>query len=400
MLMRPLYSRVTSSNKTFLKSFTSRYSTPAEFLKKTVLYDFHVENGAKMVPFAGYSMPVQYQGLGILASHLHTRENASLFDVSHMLQTRLTGKDRISFLEKLIVADIKSLPLGHSALSVFTNENGGIIDDTVICQREDHIYIVSNAACADKDLAHIHLHLAEFQKNGGEAELNVIEDHALVALQGPKAARALERLAGKSLEDLKFMTGRFMDLNGIHCHVTRSGYTGEDGFEISIPASGAVPLAKSLLADPAVQLAGLGARDSLRLEAGLCLYGHDLDETTTPIEAGLGWTIGQRRRQQGGFLGSDITIRDLREGPKRRRIGLIVEGSPARENAEIYNLDEEAIGKVTSGIPSPSLKQNIAMGYVKNGFHKIGTWLQVKVRSRYQRAKVVKMPFVPPKYYK
>ncbi|CAG8480740.1 3498_t:CDS:2, partial [Ambispora leptoticha] len=376
------------------------YAAEAENLKKTPLYDFHIKYGGKMVPFAGYSMPLQYDKLGLLGSHLHTRKHVSLFDVSHMLQTRLIGKDKIKFLEKLVVADLEILPIGNSTLSVFTNENGGIIDDTVICKHDDHLYIVSNAACADKDLAHIQKHLSEFQKTGGEAELKIIDDHALLALQGPKAAPALERLTGQNLNDFKFMTGRFMSINGVDCHITRSGYTGEDGFEISIPASEATRLAELILDDPFVELAGLGPRDSLRLEAGLCLYGHDLDETTTPIEAGLSWTIGKRRKEEGGFLGADVILKQIHDGPKRRRVGMIVEGAPARENAEITTQKGEMIGKVTSGVPSPTLKENIAMGYVQAGHHKLGTILWVKVRKRIQKAHVTRMPFVPTKYYK
>ncbi|CAG8533501.1 16335_t:CDS:2 [Funneliformis mosseae] len=366
-------------------------------LKKTPLYDFHVEKGGKMVSFAGWSMPVQYSNLGVLASHLHTRENASLFDVSHMLQLRLSGRDRISFLEKLVVADIEELPFGSSTLSVFTNENGGIIDDTVICKHEDYIHIVSNAACADKDLTHIREEMKKFR---GDVDLKVIDDHALLALQGPKAVSALQELCGKDLADFKFMTARQLNIKSSDCHVTRSGYTGEDGFEIGIPSSASVQIANFLLKYPGVQLAGLGARDSLRLEAGLCLYGHDLDDTTTPVEAGLTWTIGKRRRNEGGFLGAEHVLPQIKGGVTRRRVGLIVEGAPARENAEIYNNENELIGNITSGGPSPSLQKNVAMGYVKQGYHKSSTKLQVKVRNRMQKAQVVKMPFVPTRYHK
>ncbi|CAB4408758.1 unnamed protein product [Rhizophagus irregularis] len=366
-----------------------------EPLKKTPLYDFHVENGGKMVPFAGWSMPVQYSSLGVLASHLHTRENASLFDVSHMLQMRLSGRDRVSFLEKLVVADLEELPVDNSILSVFTNENGGIIDDTVICKHNDHIHIVSNAACADKDTTHIRKEINKFQQRGGDVNLKIIDDHALLALQGPKAASVLQELCDKDLSDFMFMTARHLNIKGFDCHVTRSGYTGEDGFEIGVPSPASVHLANLLLKYPSVQLAGLGARDSLRLEAGLCLYGHDLDETTTPVEAGLTWTIGKRRRKESDFFGAEHVIPQIKGGVMRRRIGFIVEGAPARENAEIYNNKDELIGKVTSGGPSPSLQKNIAMGYVKSGYHKLSTELQVKVRNRMQKAQVVKMPFVP-----
>ncbi|KAF9329995.1 hypothetical protein BG006_007014 [Podila minutissima] len=370
-----------------------------EVLKKTILHDYHVENGGKMVPFAGWSMPVQYANLGVGASHVWTRQNASVFDVSHMLATRITGKDRVKFYETITVADIENLPVGSSTLSVFTNENGGIIDDTIICKHQDSLYVVSNAGCADKDLAHIRTHLKDFQNKGGDVDLKIIDDHQLVALQGPKAAAVLEGLVGKSLQDFPFMDGRFMDIKGIHCHVARSGYTGEDGFEISVPNRDTVEFTKMLVADPRVELAGLGARDSLRLEAGLCLYGHDLDDTVTPIEAGLTWTVGKRRRTEGGFLGAAKIQDQLKNGVSRRRIGLLVQGAPAREGALIYS-NGELIGKVTSGCPSPSIKKNVAMGYVKNGLHKAGTELEVEVRGRKQKAVVTKMPFVPAGYHK
>nr|CAG8475202.1 2135_t:CDS:2 [Entrophospora candida]CAG8513795.1 9408_t:CDS:2 [Entrophospora candida] len=327
------------------------------------------------VPFAGWSMPVLYSNMGILASHLHTRADASLFDVSHMLQMRILGKDSVTFIEKLVVADLKELPLDTSTLSVFTNEQGGIIDDTVICKKHDHIYIVSNAGCAQKDLAHIRNELGKFQNQGGDASLEVINDHALLALQGPKSSNVLQNLTEANLNDFKFMTARTLKINGVDCHVTRSGYTGEDGFEIAVPSTEAVKLANTLLENSFVQLAGLGSRDSLRLEAGLCLYGHDLDDTTSPVEA------------EGGFLGANHILNHIKNGVTRRRVGLIVEGAPAR-------------GKVTSGGPSPSLKKNIAMGYVKSGFHKSNTELQVKVRNQLQKARIVKMPFITPNYYK
>ncbi|ORX64913.1 putative aminomethyl transferase [Basidiobolus meristosporus CBS 931.73] len=369
-------------------------------LKKTALFDLHLQNGAQMVPYAGYSMPVKYASLGVLQSHLHTREKASIFDVSHMLQTRLTGKDRHDFIEKLCVGDIKNLPLGSGTLSVFTNEKGGIIDDTIISQHKDSLYIVSNAGCADKDLAHIRKHLQEFQQKGGDAELSIIDDHSLIAIQGPKAAEALQKLTDKDLRTLNFMTGQFLSIKGIECHVARSGYTGEDGFELSIPTPEITAITELLLQDPDVELAGLGARDSLRLEAGLCLYGNDLNEDITPVEAGLTWTIGKRRREEGGFLGAEHILPQIKGGVSQRRVGLVVQGAPARDHSEILNAEGEKIGEVTSGVPSPSLKKNIAMAYVKNGYHKAGTELSVKVRNRIQKAQVVKMPFVPANYFK
>ncbi|CAG8700019.1 18240_t:CDS:2, partial [Acaulospora morrowiae] len=371
-------------------------------LKKTPLHDLIVQKGGKMVPFAGWSMPVHFMTSGILTEHLHTRENASLFDVSHMQQLKILGRDRIKFFERLVVADLEEMLFGTSTLSLLTNEHGGIIDDTIISKHADHLHVVINAACADKDLAHIRRELDKVQRQGWLVHMEVIDDYALLALQGPKAAEIIKRLSDRDITDFKFMTARFMNVKKIELHITRSGYTGEDGFEIAVSYLAANRFAKLLLGYPSVQLAGLGARDSLRLEAGLCLYGHDLDESITPVEAGLSWTIGKRRRKEGGFLGADHILGQLNDKSLvlRRRIGLIVEGAPARENAEIYDTDGELIGKVTSGGPSPSLRKNIAMGYVKTGYNKTGTPLKVKVRDRMQDAKVEKMPFVPARYYK
>ncbi|KAI9311650.1 hypothetical protein BX666DRAFT_1994129 [Dichotomocladium elegans] len=399
-----LYSRITSiaARSAGRRSYAAAAAAPEQKLKKTALYDFHVQQGGKMVPFAGYAMPVQYKNMGMLASHLHTREKASIFDVSHMLQTRVVGKDRKKFFETLVVADLHQLPVGQGTLSLFTNEQGGIIDDTIIMQQEEQLYVVSNAACADKDLAHIRKHLSDFQNKGGDVDLQVIEDHSLIAIQGPRAADALEKLVGKSLDDFGFMHGRLMDLDSVPCHVARSGYTGEDGFELSIPTEAILSITEKLLAHPDVELAGLGARDSLRLEAGLCLYGNDIDDTTTPIEAGLTWTIPKSRRETGGFLGSEHILAQIKDKSliKRRRVGLTVQGAPAREGAEILDKDGNVVGKVTSGCPSPCLKKNIAMGYVKDGLHKRGTELSVKVRNKVQDAVITKMPFVEAKYHK
>ncbi|KAJ1569286.1 hypothetical protein HK405_007212 [Cladochytrium tenue] len=375
-----------------------RRSYASGSMKQTALHDFHVKHGGKMVDFAGWSMPVQYSDLGVLASHEWTRTNASLFDVGHMLQTRWTGKDRTKFLESLVVADADGLPVGSSTLSLFTNKDGGIIDDTVINKQDENgFYIVSNAGCADKDLAHIRSHLAAF---AGEVDVAVL-DKSLVALQGPMAAGVVARLANEDLTGFKFMTGRHMKLGGIPVYISRCGYTGEDGFEVGNHEK-AEELSTLLLKEEAVKMAGLAVRDSLRLEAGLCLYGHDIDDTTKPVEAGLTWTIGQRRRKEGGFLGADKILPQLQKGASipKRRVGLIVSGAPARENAEIVALDGKPVGKVTSGSPSPVLKKNIAMAYVESGFHKQGTELQVMVRGKAQKAVVVKMPFVESKYYR
>ncbi|KAJ3262643.1 hypothetical protein HK103_000172 [Boothiomyces macroporosus] len=367
-----------------------RFSSAANLFKQTKLYDFHVKNGGKMVDFAGWDMPVSYSNLGALASHNWTRQKASVW----------TGKDHVKFLESLVVADLVNLPVGSSTLSVFTNENGGIIDDTVINKEsEDAFYVVSNAGCADKDLAHIREQLAIFKKNGGDVNVDVLDHVSLVAIQGPSAAKVVEGLAKTNLDKFAFMTAKKLELAGIPCYVSRCGYTGEDGFEISVPHEKVVELTETLLSHPDVELAGLGARDSLRLEAGLCLYGHDLNEEITPVEGALTWTIGQRRRKEGGFLGAEKILPQIKGGVSKRRIGLIVEGAPAREHTEIY-ADGKKIGEITSGCPSPTLKKNIAMGYVQNGFHKSGTELQVKVRNKMQKAVVTKMPFVPANYHR
>lgn len=357
-----------------------------------------------MVEFAGWDMPLQYNSLGMLSSHDWTRKSASIFDVSHMLQTKWTGKDRARFLESLVVADTEALAVGQSTLSVFTNDKGGIIDDTVINKQDDScFYVVSNAGCADKDLAHIRHHLAKFQNQGGDVDVNVLDDVSLVAVQGPKAVNVVSMLAKTAdLKDFKFMTGRRMELGGIPVYISRCGYTGEDGFEISVPHAEVETLCNLMLKDPSVKLAGLAVRDSLRLEAGLCLYGHDLDDTVTPVEGGLTWTIGQRRRKEGGFLGAEKILSQIGKGAivPRRRVGLFVNGAPARENAEILSLNGDIIGKVTSGCPSPVLKKNIAMGFVESGHHKQGTPLKIKVRGKLQDAVVTKMPFVEHQYYR
>ncbi|KAJ1666186.1 hypothetical protein IW140_001786 [Coemansia sp. RSA 1813] len=369
--------------------------------RHTALYDLHKQHGAKFGPFAGWDMPLVYADQGALDSHLHTRKHASIFDVSHMLQTRVTGKDRHRFLEHLVVGDLKELPVGGSTLSLFTNENGGIEDDTIITQQDGSLYVVSNAGCADKDLAHLLKHAKIFQDKGADVEVSKVEDHSLIALQGPSSQKALEQLAGIDLSQMPFMTGSFVDIKGVPCHVARSGYTGEDGFELSIPTGEVVAITGSLLENPEVKLAGLGARDSLRLEAGLCLYGSDIDSTTTPMEANLVWTVGKRRRAEGGFIGDSIILDQIaKKGGLRRRVGLVIEGAPARAHSKVLSAEGEEIGEITSGVPAPSLGKNIAMAYVKKGFNKRDTALKVQVRNRIQDAKVVKMPFVPAKYHK
>lgn len=367
-------------------------------LKTTVLHDKHIALGGKMVPFAGYSMPVQYPD-GIKDSHLFVRSSAGLFDVSHMGQVRLHGSDRVAFLEKLVVADVAAIPDRSSQLSVITTESGGIIDDTIITNLGDGaLGMVINAGCKDKDIAHIRAHIAE---SNMDVALEVIEDHDLLALQGPKAMETLAKMVPDvDLVKMPFMTCAEMNLNGIQCHVTRCGYTGEDGFEISVPSVKALELFETLIAEDTVRPVGLGARDSLRLEAGLCLYGNDIDETTSPVEAGLNWTIGKRRRETGGFLGSDVILKHLNEGITRRRMAFIMKkGAPARGGESLLNEAGEAIGTVTSGGFSPTLGMAIGMGYANKPFNKSGTALKVQVRTRMNDVDVKKMPLVPSNYY-
>uniref|UniRef100_A0A8C9Y0Z8 Aminomethyltransferase n=1 Tax=Sander lucioperca TaxID=283035 RepID=A0A8C9Y0Z8_SANLU len=372
---------------------------PQADLKKTPLFDFHREQGGKMVGFAGWSMPVQYKDSHIV-SHMHTREHCSIFDVSHMLQTKVHGKDRVKFMESLVVADIAELKDNQGTLSLFTTEKGGIIDDLIVTKTDQgYLYVVSNAGCADKDSAHMKARLAEFKAAGFDVDLEFL-DEALIALQGPSMSQVLQEGLKEDLSKLTFMTSTLATVFGIPgCRVTRCGYTGEDGVEVSVPQSSVVELTEKLLANGEVKLAGLGARDSLRLEAGLCLYGNDIDETTTPVEGTLVWTIGKRRRQAKDFPGADIIVPQIKAKTARKRVGLVSTGPPVRQHTPILGPDGKVIGEVTSGCPSPCLKKNIAMGYVDATFAKHGTAIQVEVRKKAVPATVSKMPFVPTNYY-
>lgn len=369
-------------------------------LKTTVLHDKHVALGGKMVPFAGYSMPVQYPD-GIKDSHLFVRSSAGLFDVSHMGQIKLHGADRAKFLERLVVADVSALQPSRAQLSVITTEQGGIIDDTIISNLGDCLGMVINAGCKDKDIAHIRAHLADATASGMDVSLELIEDHELLALQGPKAMSVMKELVSDfDFVRMPFMTCAPMVVSGISCHVTRCGYTGEDGFEISVPADKALQLFETLIDRDDVRPVGLGARDSLRLEAGLCLYGNDIDDTTSPVEAGLTWTIGKRRREEGGFLGAETILKHINEGTTRRRMAFVMaKGAPARGGEALLSESGEAVGKVTSGGFSPSLGVAIGMGYALKPYNKSGTKLQVQVRSRVNAVEVKKMPLVPSNYY-
>ena len=370
----------------------------AETLKITPLHALHVELGAKMVPFAGYDMPVQYPS-GVLAEHLHTRQSAGLFDVSHMGQAFLVGPDHATVakvLEALVPGDILGLAVGAMRYTLLLNDSGGIRDDLMVTRmaQDGMLYLVVNAACKDADFAHIAAHLPE------NIELRRLEDRALLALQGPEAVNVLARFAPEAKEQ-GFMTGIEMEVDGVPSLVSRSGYTGEDGFEVSLPASAALAFTKKLLAEPEVKPIGLGARDSLRLEAGLCLYGHDIDTETTPVEAGLTWVIGKRRRGEGNFPGAGIILGQIAEGAARKRVGLLPEGkAPAREGTEITDASGRKIGIVTSGGYGPSVGGPIAMGYVEVASAKADTAVELVVRGKGRPAKVVAMPFIEKRFRK
>jgi aminomethyltransferase len=370
-------------------------------LQRTPLHSLHQRLQARLVPFAGYEMPVQYPQ-GIVAEHLHTREAAGLFDVSHMGQAMLAGRDHATVaqaVERLVPADISGLEPGQIRYSQLTNADGGIIDDLMIArpaaERDDgKLMLVVNASRKAVDYDWLRHNLAD-----GIA-LEPVEDRALIALQGPKAAEVMARHCPQT-EKLAFMTARQASFDGIACVISRSGYTGEDGFEISVPDAHAVGLAEALLAEPEVKPIGLGARDSLRLEAGLCLYGHDIDEATSPVEAGLAWSIGKRRRSEGGFCGANRILRELADGPARKRVGIRPEGrAPAREGAAIQAKDGSGLGTVTSGGFGPSVGTPIAMGYVTAAAAKLDTALDLVVRGKPIPATVAKLPFVAHRYYR
>ena len=368
---------------------------PSEPLSLTPLHALHLRLGARMSPFAGYDMPVQYP-TGILAEHLHTRAKAGLFDVSHMGQAILEGPHAAARLEALVPGDIAGLAVGRTRYTQFLADDGGILDDLMATRLPgdpDRLFIVCNASRKVDDFALIRTALPELT-------LDVLEDRALIAVQGPDAAAVVEGLA-PGVQDLVFMQGGDFEWRDSPLFVTRSGYTGEDGFEISLPASQAEAFAERLLSNPNCKPIGLGARDSLRLEAGLCLYGHDIDTTTDPVEAGLSWSIGKRRREQGGFPGAARIQTALAEGPKRLRIGLVLEGrAPAREGAEIATPDGKIVGAVTSGGFAPSLGRPIAMGYVPREFAAAGAQLATLVRGKALPARVTKTPFTPNRYFK
>ncbi len=361
-------------------------------LRHTPLHALHRELGARLVPFAGFEMPLQYRG-GILAEHRHCRASAALFDVSHMGQIMLSGAGAAAALEALVPSDVRELAPGRCRYTVFTNEQGGILDDLIVaCEEAGRLRLVVNASCRESDLHHLRASLPR------EVEVRLLEDEALIALQGPKAAAVLARLVPEAVR-LRFMeTGRFQ-LPDVACRISRTGYTGEDGFEIAVPAARAEALFRRLLAEPEVAPAGLGARDTLRLEAGLCLYGQDIDASTTPVEAGLGFVVGKRRRQEGGFPGAAIILRQLREGAARRLVGLKVEGrQPVRAGASLADAEGRTVGRVTSGGFGPTCGAPIALGYVEARLAAPGSALTAVVRDRRMPLRVVSLPFVPHRY--
>jgi aminomethyltransferase len=338
-------------------------------------------------------MPVQYP-TGILAEHLHTRSQAGLFDVSHMGQIRLAGAGCVSALEALIPGDLEALAPQRMRYTLLLNEAGGILDDLMATRLADGLFLVVNAAPKEADLAHL------LDRLGSSASIEPLADRALLALQGPAAATVLSRFV-EGITRLRFMSAAEVTIAGRQCLVTRSGYTGEDGFEISLPAGEAEGFAQRLIAEPEVLPIGLGARDSLRLEAGLCLYGHDIDETTTPVEADLTWTIGKRRRAEGGFPGAATVLRQLAEGTRRKRVGIRPNGrAPAREDTEIVDDAGNRLGKVTSGGFGPSVGGPVAMGYVDLAHATEGAAMQLLVRGAARSARIVQLPFVQTHYYR
>lgn len=367
-------------------------------LNKTALFGLHVELGAKMVPFAGYEMPVQYP-LGVKKEHLHTRNQAGLFDVSHMGQVKLTGANAAAALETLVPVDIIDLPIGKQRYAMFTNTDGGIMDDLMVANYGDWIYVVVNAACKEQDIAHMRAHLGE------GVELQVLDDRELIAIQGPAAVTALARIQPE-VANMVFMDSREMSIDGVDCIISRSGYTGEDGYEISIPSAETERLTRLFLAQPEIQAIGLGARDSLRLESGLCLYGHDLDNTTTPLEGSLIWAISACRRaggeRAGGFPGADKILDQItNKNWTRKRIGLLGEGrAPVREGAELFDANNNKIGIVTSGTYGPTVEAPVAMGYVDSAFSALDTKIFAEVRGKKLPMTVSRMPFIEQRYYR
>ncbi len=369
-----------------------------ETLERTPLHDLHVELGAKMVPFAGYSMPVSYP-MGVMAEHLHTRAQAGLFDISHMGQVRLQGPDAALALERLVPVALAELPMGRQRYAMFTNDAGGILDDLMVANAGDHLFLIVNAACKAADVAHLRAGLPGI-------EVNELTDRAALALQGPGAEDALATLV-PGVAAMRFMDAAAFAWEGRALWVSRSGYTGEDGFEICLPDDAAEPFARGLLAQKGVAPVGLGARDSLRLEAGLCLYGNDIDTGTTPVEAGLNWAIQKARRpggaRAGGFPGAEVILRELAEGPVRKRVGLLPEGrAPMRAGTPLFAAEDDPTpaGAITSGGFGPSLGRPVAMGYLPTALATPETLIWAELRGKRLPVRVAPLPLRPPTYRK
>ena len=379
------------------KLIYANFMSTSEQPKNTQFHDYHIEAGGKMVPFAGYSMPINYPA-GIMQEHLHTRDVAGLFDVSHMGQVIIRGVNAAEQLEKLMPLDLDKLACNNMTYSTLVNEDGGILDDLIITRWDEQtFFVVVNAACKAQDIQHFRDHLSG-------TEIIELEDQGLLALQGPLAVDVLAAIAPE-VADLHFMQGRSIHIENCPCYVTRSGYTGEDGFEISIKPQDCSAVVDALLENSSVHWVGLGARDSLRLEAGLCLYGHDMDQQTSPVEASLLWSINKSRRtggpKQGGFLGSQAVLNHIDQGASKKRVGFMVEGrAPVREGAEIVDQQGNIIGVITSGGFSPSLQKPIAMGYVNTEYSTLGTTVNAMVRGKSRPLVVCSMPFVPQQYYR
>jgi aminomethyltransferase len=370
---------------------------PSPSLQRTPLHALHVSLGAKMVPFAGYEMPVSYPA-GIVAEHRHCRDAAVLFDVSHMGQVRLLGADAAAALETLVPVDVVGLDVGKQRYALFTNDAGGVLDDLMVTRRADDLLLVVNAGCKAADIAHLRATIAS------RCGIEPMPQQALVALQGPAAGAVMARLA-PSLAKLTFMSGAAATIAGVACFATRSGYTGEDGFEISCAGSDAEALARALLAEPEVMPAGLGARDTLRLEAGLCLYGHDIDTTTTPVEAALAWAIQKVRRpggaRAGGYPGAATIEQQLAKGSARKRVGLLgLERAPVREASPIVDDAGVTIGRVTSGTIGPTVGKPVALADVPTALASPGTRLDADVRGKRQPMQVAALPFTPHRYFR
>ena len=361
-------------------------------LKRTALHALHIEQGARMVGFAGWDMPLQYP-TGIMKEHRQCREQAALFDVSHMGQLVLSGPGADALLESLVPADIENLADGACRYTFFTNESGGILDDLIITRTAESFFIVVNASMCEQDVAHI-------RKNLDGQSLVLLEEQALLAIQGPQAVDVLSAVCG-GVSDMAFMTSREIIIRGIACRVSRLGYTGEDGYELSVPNEHADAIAREILADVRCAPVGLGARDSLRLEAGLCLYGNDIDQSTTPVEAGLQWAIQKRRRSEGGFPGFEIIKKQLASGTDRVRAGIQVDGRvPARQGTPVCDLTDEVTGDITSGCFGPSANAPVAMGYVAKAMAEPGTKLLLTIRGKQYPATVATLPFVPHRYHR